>query len=156
MEENIQQLIETIQSDTDLCEKLIKVLAKEKQSLEKHDLNSLEQQIDEKSKLIIALHNNQLIRDNVQKKLGAEPGFAGLRKILTLIKPSAALELLVEKLASLLEELRSLSTINSKIISCSHAQSSMVLDVLYGRSSQTYDNKASAVHTTPSDTIAKA
>lgn len=153
----INELTNEIKNDVNLSREFITLLESERTSLEKKDIEQIEKLAAKKTSLILAFSKNQKSRDDIQQQLGGPIGFQGLRYILEKFKlqQHPTFKIILQDLEKLLIKIQNMSDINSKIIAISHAQTSRIIDILYGRDNQIYGENAKVCSTGVSKSITK-
>lgn len=154
----INELIDKVQHDLELSKKLAILLEEERTALEKRSIEQIEAITKKKADIVSAFNENQKSRDSIQQQLGGSPGLTGLKYVLATFKlqQHATFKPILQELEQLLIKIKTMSTINGKIIAISHTQISRVIDIICGRDNALYGEHAQICSAGQSKTIVKA
>lgn len=154
----INKLIQEIRKDVVLAKELVKILQHERIVLEQKNIEQIETVTEKKARIILALNDNQLVRDSIQEQLGSSIGFKGLQCILKKfnLQKHPGFKETFQELEKLLLQIKNLTEINGTIISISQAQTARIIDILYGRENTSYGENAQIYSTSTSKFLTKA
>ena len=154
----INNLIQEIKKDVSSANELLKILQFERIALEQKNIDQIEAITEKKTSIILALNDNQAIRDNIQEQLGGTIGFKGLQYILKKfnLQQHPSFKEILQELENLLQQIQHLTEINGTIVSISQAQTARIIDILYGRENTSYGENAQIYSTSSSKFLTKA
>lgn len=144
--ENDDKILDSVDTDIDLSQSLLKLLEDKKDALEHFDSFKLEKIVPEIDNTINLLEENQNRRNSILNSLGLDDGDRGLKSYIKSIKNASAKEKYsnhIKSLEQILARLQELNMINAKVIKYNSMQVNQRLGELYGsNSSTTYNENA--------------